>query len=71
LFSDAVVFVDQKPEDIRQAIENLLSDTTAACNLGAASRRLYEQHFDLPVTLAALTERRVVTAAECDMARSA
>ena len=71
LFSGAVAFVEHRPREIRRAIENLLADKAAARSLGAASRRLYEDHFHLPVAVATLTEGPVVTAAECDMARSA
>ena len=71
LFSGAVAFVEFKPQEIRCAIERLLADKAAARNLGAASRSLYEDHFDLPVALATLTEGRVRTVAECDVARLA
>jgi hypothetical protein len=68
LFSGAVAFAEDKPQALRRAIETLLADRAAAHTLGAASRRLYEDHFDLPVAVAALTEGRVRTAAERDIA---
>jgi glycosyltransferase involved in cell wall biosynthesis len=71
LFDGAVASVEHKPHAIRQAIECLLADKAAARNLGAASRRLYEDHFDLLTAVATLTEGRVATAAKCDIARSA
>jgi glycosyltransferase involved in cell wall biosynthesis len=71
LFNGAVAFAERRPREIRRVIEDLLADKAAARNLGAASRRLYEDHFDLPLTVAMLTEDRIANGAECDMARSA
>jgi glycosyltransferase involved in cell wall biosynthesis len=71
LLGGAAAFVEQKPHDILRAVESLLDDQAAARNLGAAGRRLYDDHFALPVALAALTGGRVVMAEECDIARSA
>jgi glycosyltransferase involved in cell wall biosynthesis len=68
LFSGAVAFAEDKPQALRHAIETLLADKAAARNLGVLSRRLYEDHFDLSVAVAALTEGRVLTPAERDIA---
>jgi glycosyltransferase involved in cell wall biosynthesis len=68
LFSGAVAFVEDKPEEIGRAIESLLADKETARKLGAAGRRLYEDRFDLSVALATLTEGRVVTATESAVA---
>ena len=59
LIGGAVAIAEHKPHQLRRAIESLLADKAAARNLGAASRRLYEDHFDLPTTVATLTEGRV------------
>ena len=71
LFKDAVAFTEMKPHEIRRTIEELLADKVAARSLGAASRQLYEENFDLSVALAALTGDSAIALAECAMARSA
>jgi len=68
LLRGAVVLAGQKPDQIRREIERLLADKAAAYKLGAASRRLYEDHFDVSVSVATLTQGRVVTAPECAVA---
>ena len=68
LFKDAVAFVEHKPQALRRAIEHLLTDQAAARSLGNASRRLYEDHFALPVALSRLTSGRLVAAAKREIA---
>jgi len=59
--SGALAFSDSHPEAIRETIDALLADKAAARSLGAAARRLYENHFDINVTLAMLDAGRLVT----------
>ena len=58
--SGALAFTDFKPQAIRQTIDTLLADKAAARRLGAAGRQLYQSHFDVAVTLAVLSEGRLV-----------
>lgn len=57
--SGAVAFTDPDPHSISETVIDLLADTKAAHNLGAAGRRLYDTHFDIGVTLAVLSEGRL------------
>lgn len=57
--SGAVAFSDPRPRAIRETILNLLADPAAAHQLGAAGRRLYDNHFDIGVTLAVLSGGRL------------
>lgn len=50
----AVAFAENDPEAIRRMVESLLADQASARKLGALGRQVYEQHFDLPNTIATL-----------------
>jgi glycosyltransferase involved in cell wall biosynthesis len=71
LESGAVAFADTSPRAIRRVLEELLADKAAAGNLGAAGRRLYESHFDLPVAISILSEGRLPSPTSCRVARFA
>jgi glycosyltransferase involved in cell wall biosynthesis len=54
--SKAVFFTESDPGSIREAVESLRADPAMARGFGAQSRRLYEEHFDLPVTVSRLRQ---------------
>lgn len=58
--SGALAFTAFQPRAIRAAIDALLADKALARKIGAAGRDLYENHFDIAVTLAILSEGRLV-----------
>jgi glycosyltransferase involved in cell wall biosynthesis len=49
--NNAVAFCDCTPEAVRLVVENLLTDSAAARELGMAGRRLYDRHFDINVAV--------------------
>jgi len=58
--SGALAFTDFQPRAIRETIDALLADKAAARRLGAAGRHFYENHFDIAVTLAILSQGRLM-----------
>ena len=56
LFKDrgAVALTDCEPDAIRRTIENLLEDDSRLRKIGIAGRKLYEEQFDISVTVAKL-----------------
>ena len=72
--SGAVALADPEPAAIRRAIEALLSDQSATERIGAAGRKLYEDHFDTAVIVDALRQaanssvrQRATTAARAEL----
>ena len=62
--SGAVALAVPEPGSIRRAIEELFSDHSATERIGAAGRKLYEDHFDIAVIVDVLRRAAEGTVAE-------
>jgi glycosyltransferase involved in cell wall biosynthesis len=54
--SGAIVFAESNPEAVSRAVDELLADKPMARALGLATRRFYETHFGVGVTVARLKQ---------------